>query len=68
MFSAGLYLPQQEMSEGLRSFTHLSPLGATVQGLQAAMQGTGFAVEAVLALVVWAAVFSYLAIRFFRWS
>ena len=68
MFTAGLYVPQEEMSAGLRSVSHLSPLGAAVQGLQGAMQGRGFSVEAVVVLVLWAVVFCYLAVRFFRWS
>jgi ABC-2 type transport system permease protein len=68
MFTAGLYVPQGEMSASARSISHLSPLGAAVQGMQGAMQGTGFSVEAVVVLMVWAIVFCYLAVRFFRWS
>lgn len=68
MFTAGLYVPQEEMSAGLRSISHLSPLGAAVQGLQGAMQGLGLSVETVVVLLLWAVAFRCLAVRSFRWS
>jgi len=68
MFTSGLYVPQEEMSAGIRSVSHLSPLGAAVQGLQGTMQGTGLSVEVVVVLLAWAVVFCFLAVRFFRWS
>ena len=67
MFTAGLYVSQEEMS-GDPLISHLSPLGAAVQGLQEAMQGTGLSIEAVVVLLAWAVVFCYLSVRFFRWS
>jgi len=68
MFTAGLYVPQAEMSSGLRELSHLSPLGASVQALQTSMQGSFPSPESLIVMVAYALVFGYLAVRFFRWN
>lgn len=68
MLTAGLWAPQQEMSAWLPSVSHLSPLGASAQGLQGATQGSFPSAEALVVLLVYAVGFGYLAVRSFRWS
>ncbi len=68
MFFAGLWLPRAEMPTVLFDISNYTPLGAAVQAIQASMQ-TGFPPAApLLVLAGYAAVFGYLARRFFRWE
>ncbi len=68
LFSAGLYFPQQSMPPVLRQLTELLPLGAGVHAMTLSMQGTFPSATSLLVLAAWAAVFSFLAVRFFRWE
>ena len=68
MFFAGLWLPRAVMPPVLLDISNYTPLGAAVQAMQASMQ-TGFPPAApLLVLAAYAAVFGYLARRFFRWE
>ena len=68
MFFAGLWLPRALMPHALLDISNYTPLGAAVQAIQSAMQ-TGFPPAApLLVLAAYAAVFGYLASRFFRWE
>jgi ABC-2 type transport system permease protein len=68
MFFAGLWLPRPEMPHLLFDISNYTPLGAAVQAIQASMQ-TGFPPAApLLVLAAYAAVFGYLASRFFKWE
>ncbi len=68
LFSAGLYFPQQRMPPVLRQLSESLPLGAGVHAMQTSMQGAFPAATSLLVLAAWAAVFSVLAVRFFRWE
>ncbi len=68
MFFAGLYYPVQLLPGALQAISHVTPLGAAVQAMQAAMN-VGFPpAEPLLVLAAYTLVFGYLAKRFFRWE
>jgi ABC-2 type transport system permease protein len=68
LFSSGLYFAQQSMPPVLRQLSESLPLGAGVHAMQISMQGTFPSATSLLVLAAWAAVFSFLAVRFFRWE
>jgi ABC-2 type transport system ATP-binding protein len=68
MFLAGLWLPRQEFPAALRDVSDATPLGASSEALQHAMQAGFPSAWSLLALAAYAAVFDWLAIRFFRWE
>lgn len=68
MFFAGLWFPQEVMPTVLRTIGRFTPLGAAVQALQAAMEGSFPSVRALLVLVVYTAIFGVAAVRLFRWE
>ncbi len=68
LFSSGLYFPQQSMPPVLRQISQSLPLGAGVHAMTVSMQGTFPSATSLLVLAAWAAVFSFLAVRFFRWE
>jgi ABC-2 type transport system permease protein len=68
MFFSGLYYPTQLMPTALKDIAHFTPLGAAVEAIQDTMlQGT-MPLTPLLVLAAYAAVFGYLAMRFFRWE
>jgi ABC-2 type transport system permease protein len=68
IFFAGLWLPRPLMPGVLVDISNYTPLGAAVQAIQASML-QGFPPAApLLVLAAYAAVFGYLARRFFRWE
>jgi len=68
LFFSGLYYPVQFLPGALQAISHVSPLGAAVQAMQAAMN-VGFPpAQPLLVLAAYALVFGYLAKRFFRWE
>lgn len=68
MFFAGLWVPQQQMGATLRSISHYTPLGAAVPAIENTTSGAWAGTGHLVVLLVWAVVFSRLAIRFFRWE
>lgn len=68
LFSSGLYFPQQSMPPVLRQISQSLPLGTGVHAMTVSMQGTFPSATSLLVLAAWAAVFSFLAVRFFRWE
>jgi ABC-2 type transport system permease protein len=68
LFFAGLWLPRALMPGVLLDISNYTPLGAAVQAIQASML-QGFPPAApLLVLAAYAAVFGFLARRFFRWE
>jgi ABC-2 type transport system permease protein len=68
MFFAGLWLPRALMPGVLLDISNYTPLGPAVQSIQDSML-TGFPpVAPLLVLAGYAAVFGFLAKRFFRWE
>ena len=68
MFFAGLWLPRAEMPPVLFDISNYTPLGATVQAIQASMENGFPPVAPLLVLAGYGVVFGYLARRFFRWE
>ena len=68
IFFAGLWLPRALMPALLLDISNYTPLGAAVEAIQDSML-TGFPPAApLLVLTAYAAVFGFLARRFFRWE
>lgn len=65
MFFAGLWIPRPLMPAFLREISNLTPLGAAVQALQAAFQGSFPPVGPLLVLTAYAMIFGLLAVKFF---
>jgi ABC-2 type transport system permease protein len=68
MFFAGLWVPQQQMSSGLRHVSELTPLGAATAAIQDTMHGQWPGLAHVAVLAGYAIVLSLAASRLFRWE
>jgi ABC-2 type transport system permease protein len=68
LFFAGLWIPQPMMSAGLRNISDYTPVGASVQALQSAVQGSFPPAAPLLIMVGYAIVFGILAVRSFKWE
>jgi ABC-2 type transport system permease protein len=68
MFFAGLWIPQAQMSAGLRRVGDDTPLGASAAALQHAMAGQWPPAGGLALLAAYTVVFGLLAWRFFRWE
>jgi ABC-2 type transport system permease protein len=66
-FFAGLWLPRQYMPHVLAQISDYTPLGAAVRAMGAATNGVFPPPAALAVLVAYAALFGYLAVRWFRW-
>ncbi len=68
MFFAGLYFPREMMPDILRDISDWTPLGAAVQALQSAAEGTFPSARPLLVMTAYAVVFGVLAVRQFKWE
>jgi ABC-2 type transport system permease protein len=68
MFFAGLWVPRQEMSSGLRGVSDFTPLGATVAAIQDTMRGSWPHAGHVAVLAAYAIALAFAASRVFRWE
>jgi len=68
MFFAGLWIPRNVMPAVLRGISDFTPLGAAVQALQSAMQGSFPPARPLLVLVAYAAAFAVAAVKLFKWE
>ena len=68
MFFAGLWVPRAAMGPTLRHISDVTPLGAGVGALQAAMRGDFPRPLHLMALVAWAAIAAAFARTLFRWD
>ena len=68
MFFAGLWVPQQQMSSGLRHVSDLTPLGAATAAIQDTMHGHSPGLAHMAVLAGYAIVLSLAASRLFRWE
>jgi len=68
LFFAGVWIPRSIMSDGLRTVSDFTPLGAVVQALQDAWFGTTPSFTHVAVMAVYAIVVGFVAARFFRWE
>ncbi|MEU7019896.1 ABC transporter permease [Streptomyces sp. NPDC046203] len=68
MFTAGVWLPVQQMPDTLRGIVEFTPLGAASQALDAAMRGDWPAWSALGILALWTVLLTGAAVRWFRWE
>jgi len=68
LYFAGLWVPRQNMSAGLRHVGDFTPLGSAVQSLLNSLQGSFPPTHALVVMAVWAIVMTLAAVRFFRWE
>jgi ABC-2 type transport system permease protein len=68
MFFAGLWIPRQQMSSGLRHVSDFTPLGAATAAIQDTMHGHWPGMGHLAVLGVYALVLSVAASRLFRWE
>ncbi len=68
MFFAGLWVPRQQMSSGLRHVSDFTPLGAATGAIQDTMHGHWPGVAHLAVLALYAIVLSLAASRLFRWE
>jgi ABC-2 type transport system permease protein len=68
MFFAGLWIPRQQMSSGLRHVSDYTPLGAATAAIQDTMHGHWPGLGHLAVLAAYAIVLSLLASRLFRWE
>jgi ABC-2 type transport system permease protein len=67
-FFAGLWLPRQSMPHLLVQISDYTPLGAAVRAMTTATHGDFPPAAALAVLVAYAAIFGFVAIRWFRWE
>lgn len=68
LFFAGVYFPLEGMSGPLRTVADFLPSGAVVAGLAAGMRGSPPDTGDLLVMAAYAVVFTFLAVRTFRWE
>jgi ABC-2 type transport system permease protein len=68
LFFAGMWTPKQNLSPLLQHIGNYTPLGAAVQAMDAAMQGSFPPARPLLVMTAYAVVFGVAAIRLFRWD
>jgi ABC-2 type transport system permease protein len=68
MFLAGVWVPSNQMSPGLRKIGGLTPLGSAFNALRDSWQGIDPRLEYLGIMAAWALVAGALAARFFRWD
>ena len=67
-FFAGLWIPRESMSDGLRTVSDFTPIGAGVQALQDAAAGHWPSLLHIAVLAGWSLIAGGLAARYFRWE
>jgi ABC-2 type transport system permease protein len=68
LFFAGVWIPRSVMSEGLRSVSDVTPLGAAVQALEDSWFGEPPDPLSLAVLTVYTLIVGVLAVRVFRWD
>ncbi len=68
LFFAGVYVPIQILPSGLQTAALYTPVGAAVNALNSSMNGSFPSFVPLAVMAAYAAVFSFIAIRYFRWE
>jgi ABC-2 type transport system permease protein len=68
LFFGGLWIPRPLMPSVLLNISNWTPLGASVDALQRAMQGLFPSLQSILILTAYTLVFGYLAVHYFKWE
>lgn len=68
LFFAGVYVPIQLLPSGLQTASLFTPVGAAVKALNSSMTGSFPSFVPLTVMAAYAVVFSFVAIRYFRWE
>ncbi len=68
LFFGGLWIPRPMMPPVLINISNWTPLGASVDAMQRALNGSLPSLQSLLVLIAYAMVFGYLAVRYFIWE
>ncbi|GAA1184614.1 ABC transporter permease [Ornithinimicrobium humiphilum] len=68
MFTAGVWFPVEGMGGALRTVVDLTPMGASVQAMTAALVGDLPQLRDVLVVLVWTVLTGAVSVRTFRWE
>ncbi len=68
LFFAGLWWPREAMTPVFRDIGDWTPLGAAVQAMQSSIRGAFPSAQSLLVMAAYAVLFSFLAVRYFRWE
>lgn len=68
LFFAGVWIPRSIMSDGLRTVSNLTPLGAAVQALEDSWFGVTPELTNLLVMASWAIGVGLVTVRVFRWE
>ncbi len=68
LFFAGVYVPIQVLPSGLQTVALYTPVGAAVNALSSSMTGSFPSFVPLIVMAAYAGVFSFVAIRYFRWE
>jgi ABC-2 type transport system permease protein len=68
LFFSGLYFPLQYLPSPFLTIGNYTPIGASVEAMTEALQGSFPSAVALATSVAYAVVFGYLAVRLFRWE
>lgn len=68
LFFAGVYVPIQVLPSGLQTAALFTPVGAAVNALNSSMNGSFPSFVSLAVMAAYAAVFGFVAIRYFRWE
>jgi len=68
MFFGGIWLPRPMMPAVLLNISNWTPLGASIDAIQRAMQGLFPSLQSILVLTACTLVFGYPAVYYFKWE
>jgi len=68
MFLAGLWVNPAQVGDPLRTIMYYSPSGAAVKAVVDSAFNGGASYAALLTMAVYAVIFGYIAVRYFRWE
>lgn len=68
LFFAGVWIPRSIMSDGLRTVSDYTPLGASVQALADSWFGTTPSITNLVVMAAYAVGIGFIAVRVLRWE
>lgn len=68
LFFSGLWIPRPLMPALLLNISNWTPIGASVNAIQSAMQGSLPPLQSILMLTAYTLIFGYLSVRYFKWE
>ena len=68
LFFAGVYVPIEVLPSSLQTAALFTPVGAAVKALDSSMAGSFPSFVPLIVMAAYAGIFSFVAIRYFRWE